>query len=148
MTDNTKTKMIILRTRFPAGDYMQATKTPAKRGTTYDYFYVTNGDEKVEAGMFAVVDVAPSSHGEGGMKVVQIESILTRSTNATKHALTVFSLEGYQARLDLQERITSLRAEILDRAETARERARLDELAKSDEGLASLLAELDELQNG
>lgn len=141
-----KSKMIILRTRFPAGDYMRAEKTPSKKGITYDYFYVPGENEKVEAGMFAVVDVADSSRGEGGMKVVQVENVLTRSTQATKHALAVFSLEGYQARLEKQERVESLRAAILDRAESARERRRLEELAKDDVNLAEMLKELDALE--
>ena len=141
-----KSKMIILRTRFPAGQYMAASKTPQLHGTTYDYFYIPKEGEVIKEGDFAVVDVAANSHGDGGMKVVRIMGTLTRSSKAEKHALAVFSLDAYQERRERADRINDLREEILQRAEEARERTRLLALAENDEGLAALLKELDELQ--
>lgn len=141
-----KTKTIVLRTRFPAGTYMQAVESPGLHGTTYDYFYIPREGDEIKAGDFAVVNVASSTRGDGGLKVVQVQQVLTRSTKAEKHALCVFNLEEYRARVDKQERIEALKAEIVERAEAAREREKLLALAESDEGLASLLKELDELQ--
>lgn len=141
-----KIKTIVLRTRFPAGQYMAASKTPAVHGITYDYFYLPSEGETVKEGDFAVVNVSANSHGDGGMKVVIIEKVLSRSGKAEKHALAVFSLDAYQERRDKVERIEALRDEILQRASEAREREQLKALAINDEGLAALLQELDDLR--
>lgn len=141
----TKMKQVILRVSFAISGDRMAINANEKSGIdsrVYDYFYVTRDGEEVKAGMHAIVDGAGQ-----GMTVVYIRQVLSRSTKATSHALAVFSLEGYRERMDKLERVEALRAEILERAEAAKEREKLQALAANDEGLASLLAELDELQN-
>lgn len=139
-----KSKTVVLRVSFATGERMAVDAAPYKHGVdsrVYDYYYVTREGEEVKAGMHAIVDGAGQ-----GMTVVYIRKVLSRSTRATNHALAVFSVAGYQERLDRQERITALREEILEQAELAKERERLKTLAASDEGLAKLLKELEELE--
>lgn len=137
-----KTKTIILRCNFSANsDWLNASeKARCLDHREYDYFYELQEGEEIKAGDVAVVDVS------GQLKLVNVKKVLTRSAKATRYCIIAFSLDRHKQILEKKQAIEDLKDQILQRAQEAKERKLLDELAQSDEGLASLLKELDELR--
>ena len=137
-----KTRTIILRCNFSANaDWLNANeKARSLDHRDYDYFYELGEGEEIKAGDVAVVDVS------GQLKLVNVKAIMTRSSKATRHCIIAFSLDRHKQILEKKQAIEDLKTQIIVRAQEAKERRLLDELAKDDEGLASLLKELDELQ--
>lgn len=107
----------------------------------YDYFLIGD-DVEVKKGSLAVVDVS------GVLRIVQVNAVIARSAKATKYAICVFNLDDHRERLNKIQDIESLKAAIRERAEEARERARLQELASEDNELAKMLEELRQLEGG
>lgn len=105
----------------------------------YDYMLVAKEDVRV--GDYAVVKVGEI------FKVVRIIQVMSRkSAKATKYAYTTFREDALDAAIMREAKITSLKEEIRERAEEARERQKLAELAAGDTQLTAMLSELTQLE--
>lgn len=131
----------MIRVQFFSGDSHANVAGNNLYAKEYDYFLVQDDEVAVKDG-FAVVEVG------GTLKIVKVVGVLKHSAKATRYAITTFSLDAHKNRIERERNIDELKAAILVRAEEARERRRLEELAGSDEELSRMLGELRDLESG
>lgn len=82
---------------------------------------------------------------QNGYSVARVVRYLPNSNLAHQYVIQKVDLQEHEELLEKEMKASFLRAEIEERAEAIRERQELEALAKEDEKMKRLMAEMDEL---
>src|SRR5688572_17468376 len=102
----------VIRVQFSQAQGSEMPVSEARRSLSYkeyDYFLIPD-EQEVRKGSLAVVEV------QGILRIVQVNSVMARSSKATKFAITVFNLDDYKEKLEKIQDIETLKGAILERA--------------------------------